>query len=162
MSRVVYDSSAYYNEKAKLPKANGAQCIICGDKFDKPDKRRSYCSQECFSKWFYSLAIDSWSRIRDEVLKRDGECVKCGVKIGTKQEQFNKNNISLIKFYSSTVVFEVHHVKPIYEGGDEFNPDNCITLCYDCHKEMHTIVGKQKRKNRSLEEFVTLSSWVQG
>ena len=154
MSRVGYDSSRYYEEKAKLPRADGLHCITCGIEFDKPDKRRAYCSQECFSKWYCSLAVDSWARIRDQVLKRDGGCVKCGIKTGTKQEQFDKNNTSLITFYSSTVIFEVHHVKPICEGGDEFDFDNCITLCYDCHREMHTCIGKKKRNNKSLDDFI--------
>jgi len=140
MSRVVYDSSKYYEQKTKLPKPDGMHCIICGEQFDKPDKRRSYCSQECFSKWYFSLAIDSWSHIREQVLKRDGKCHKCGLKIGTKRDNY--------------IVFEVHHIIPICEGGDEFDPENCMTLCYDCHKEMHTIVGKKKRKNRSLKEFI--------
>ncbi len=157
MSRVVYNSSKYYEEKAKLPKANGVYCITCRKPFDKPDKRRSYCSQECFSKWYDSLAIDSWSRIKSMVLKRDGRCLKCGVRIGTINPEWQKSS-SIIKRCHREVVFEVHHVKPICEGGEEFNPDNCITLCYDCHRNMHTIVGKQKRNNRSLEEFITIDA----
>lgn len=76
MSRVVYDSSKYYEEKAKLPKADGFHCITCGKPFDKPDKRRSYCSQDCFSKWYNSIGINSWSKLREKVIKRDGKCVK--------------------------------------------------------------------------------------
>ena len=157
MSRVVYDSSKYYNEKAKLPKPDGVHCITCGKPFDKQDKRRSYCSQDCFSKWYYSLAIDSWSRIKSEVLKRDESCLKCGVKIGTANPEWQKGS-SIIKRCHREIVFEVHHVKPICDGGEEFNPNNCITLCYDCHRNMHTVVGKQKRNNRSLEEFITINA----
>jgi len=141
MSRVGYDSSRYYEEKAKLPKADGLHCITCGIEFDKTDKRRSYCSQVCFSKWYCSLAVDSWARIRDQVLKRDGRCVECGLKFNSRRDNFR-------------IIFEVHHVKPICEGGDEFDSDNCITLCYDCHREMHTCIGKKKRNNKSLDDFV--------
>lgn len=154
MSRVFYDSSKYYEEKTKLPKPDGIHCITCGKPFDHLDKRKSYCSQGCFSKWYDSLAIDSWSRIKFKVLKRDGKCLKCGLKIGTANPEWQKSS-SIIKYGSSTAVFEVHHVKPICEGGDEFDPNNCMTLCYDCHKEMHTLIGKKKRNNRSLEEFLT-------
>ncbi len=157
MSRVVYDSIKYYNEKAKLPKADGIHCITCGKLFDKPDKRKSCCSQECFSKWYNSLDIDSWERIKALVLKRDGRCLNCGVKIGTPNPEQYKSK-SLIKYYSSKVVFEVHHIKSICEGGDEFDPDNCMTLCFDCHKELHTLIGKKKKLNHSLEEFITIDA----
>ena len=141
MSRVVYDSSKYYKEKAKLPKADGVRCIICGTVFNKTDKRRLYCSEKCFSNWYYSIGINSWSELRERVLKRDGKCVKCNIPVEAIRDQH-------------LVRFEVHHIKPISEGGNEFDPDNCITLCYDCHKDMHTHVGKKKRHNHSLEEFV--------
>lgn len=153
MSRVVYDSSKYYEEKAKLPKADGIHCITCGKPFDKPDKRKSYCTPACFSKWYDSLAVNSWSRIKFQVLERDGKCLQCGVKIGTANPEWQKGS-SIIKRCHREVVFEVHHVKPICEGGKEFDPNNCITLCYDCHREKHTIIGKQKRFNHSLEEFI--------
>jgi len=140
MSRIVYDSSRYYTAKAKLPKPDGIHCIICGKSFDKIDKRKSYCSQECFSKWYYSIGINSWSELRERVLKRDGKCIKCGLQIGA--------NIH--------TTFEVHHIKPISESGDEFDPENCMVLCYECHKEMHTVIGKKKRNNWSLEDFVVI------
>lgn len=157
MSRVVYDSSKYYEEKAKLPQADGIHCIICEKSFEKPDKRKSYCSQACFSKWYYSLAVDSWEQIKVIVLKRDGKCLNCGVKIGTANPEWQKSS-SIIKRCHREVVFEVHHIIPICEGGEEFDPDNCMTLCYDCHKEKHSIIGKQKRKNHSLQEFVSIDA----
>lgn len=30
----------------------------------------------------------------------------------------------------------VHHIKPVSEGGGD-EPENLITLCKDCHKEVH-------------------------
>jgi len=155
MSRVVYDSSKYYEEKARLRKADGVHCIICGIEFDKIDNRRSYCSEECFSKWYYSIGINSWSELRERVLKRDGKCVKCGILVGAKRDSYMVKNDKIVDIWIS---FEVHHIKPICEGGEEFNPDNCMTLCYDCHKEMHTLNGKKKRNNRSLDEFITIDA----
>jgi len=138
MSRIVYDSSRYYEEKAKLPEADGAHCIICGVQLDS--NKRKYCSDKCFSGWYNSVVMD-WNKIRAFVLKRDGRCLSCGVKIGTPE-----------------VEFEVHHIKPISEGGSEFDPDNCRTECYDCHKDEHTRIGKKKRNNKSLEEFITIDA----
>lgn len=133
MGRVVYDFKRYHAEKKKLSKPDGIHCIICQKTFDKPDARRKYCSNQCFLKWYQSTVQD-WAQVRERVLKRDRGCVQCGVKTGS---------------------FEVHHVKPISEGGMEFDITNCVTLCYTCHKEKHNITGIKKRNNHSLDEFMT-------
>ncbi len=153
MSRILYDLEKFKQERVKLSKPDGVHCIICGKPFDVPDKRRSYCNQDCYNKWYISLDIDSWARVKEFVLKRDGKCLNCGVKIGTPNPELY-TAVSQVKYHSSTVVFEVHHILPISEGGDEFDPDNLMTLCYDCHKEKHSISGKRRTNNHSLEEFI--------
>jgi HNH endonuclease len=57
--------------------------------------------------------------------RRDGErCQQCG----------------------STDKLEVHHIKPLAEGGEKYELSNLITLCRDCHVEVgrsgHPIVGQ--------------------
>jgi 5-methylcytosine-specific restriction endonuclease McrA len=37
----------------------------------------------------------------------------------------------------STQNLQVHHVKPLSEGGDEFALSNLTTLCRDCHGRGH-------------------------
>jgi len=114
MSRIYYDSSKYYEEKAKLPTPDGIHCIICGKEL--PPRRRKYCSDECFRNWLKNIKIQNWTQIRHMVLERDNyTCQDCG----------SRDNL------------EVHHIKPICEGGDEFDPDNCITLCKNCHRRRH-------------------------
>jgi 5-methylcytosine-specific restriction endonuclease McrA len=134
MPRQIYDSRKYYSTRAALPKPDGMKCIICGSKFEKPNRGRYYCSRDCFSKWYGSLQVDSWERVRNTVLRRDKRCMECGTEMNDR--------------------FEVHHIKPISEGGAEFDPDNCISLCYRCHKDRHSTIGIKKRKNRSLKEFI--------
>ena len=31
----------------------------------------------------------------------------------------------------------VHHIKPVYDGGDFYNPDNIEVVCRSCHMELH-------------------------
>ena len=133
MSRVVYDSTHYHEAKSKLPWPDGTHCIICGAEFDKPDGRRKYCSQKCYNEWYESLHVRDWSAVRSAVIKRDGRCGDCG---------------------AERVPFEVHHIVRIADGGDEFDMDNCVTLCSRCHKKKHDHIGNKIRKNKSLEGYI--------
>ena len=57
-----------------------------------------------------------WQRVRRFVLDRDcWRCTRCG-KAGR---------------------LEVHHVRPVSEGGVEFDPDNLTALCRRCHFDEH-------------------------
>ena len=60
-----------------------------------------------------------WRRIRGDILERDGwQCTKCG----QAKPDF---------------LLEVHHVKPIREGGDYWEYENLATLCRACHRAAH-------------------------
>ena len=60
---------------------------------------------------------DRWARVRRDVLNARGwRCEKCG-KAGRLQ---------------------VHHIKPIREGGAVYDPSNLRPLCSVCHKRTHT------------------------
>ena len=63
--------------------------------------------------------------ITAEVLFRaDGICEKC-----TLPAPF-------IRAKDSTPYLEIHHIKPLAEGGED-NLDNTIALCPNCHRELH-------------------------
>lgn len=105
MTRKYYDNSKYYEIKAKLPKSDGIHCIICGGQLQKG--RRKYCSEKC-ANWWMEMGVLDWNRIREKVLERDNyTCQDCG-----KKEKL-----------------EVHHILPIKAGGEEFDEDNCVSLC---------------------------------
>lgn len=40
----------------------------------------------------------------------------------------------------------VHHIKPVSEGGDD-KPENLITLCKECHKEIHRELNLKKENS---------------
>ena len=135
MKRKYYDNSKLYEERAKLPKPDGVQCIICGKKLT--GRRRKYCSDECYDEWYGQIGIKSWNIVRAIVLKRDNyTCQECGGK--------GEDGIRLVR----------HHKIPIKDGGDEFDPDNCITLCEEnCHKSKHNKISNILLKNKTLGTF---------
>ena len=73
----------------------------------------------------YKKAI--WQRVRRFVLDRDGwRCRKCG----------------------RAGALEVHHVKPLQDGGEPYDPANLQTLCRTCHTDTHRphVRGQQEWK----------------
>ena len=63
---------------------------------------------------------EHWSTTRKKVLIRDGwKCQKCERYLG---EDWDEPTI--------------HHITPRYRGGGD-NLENLITLCEDCHREIH-------------------------
>jgi len=121
----------YYEALKKLPTPDGEHCIICGKTFKKKDRRRKYCSDECYTKWYESLGMGYWNTTRAEVLKRDKyTCQRCGWTFVPKE-----NVESYYQYTYSSL--EVHHIIPIKDGGVEFDKKNCITLCHKCHMKTH-------------------------
>ena len=63
---------------------------------------------------YQKLSKSQWATLRRQVIRRDGfRCVLCG-RVGK---------------------FHVDHVKPLFSGGSETDPDNLRTLCRTCHVE---------------------------
>src|SRR6056297_1121634 len=105
---------------------------------EKSDRCYIYCSEECkqecptygqvkYPKGFKPASSREVNPIlRQLVLARDNyTCQKCG----KSQEEL-------------TVGLHCHHIIPHVNSPLETNdPDNCITLCKDCHKEVHKIPG---------------------
>ncbi len=131
-------------------KGNQVKCKYCG-KWMTPtnqqvqtrlyginnnDTRYIYCSDECkqecpvFGQVLYPKGFKSATSrevnpyLRQLVLARDNyTCQKC-----------NKDQTKL------TVGLHCHHIIPHINSPIETNdPDNCITLCKDCHKLVHKL-----------------------
>ena len=92
---------------------------------------RRGCKRDCpvFKKQKYiegqhknSNKRENQTELREIILERDDyTCQKCG-----------KTNINLF----------CHHIDPVINNPIEsFDIDNCITLCDNCHKEAHKIIG---------------------
>ena len=108
-------------------------CLNCENPIlDK--KRRRYCSDKCVNGFFDK---NYWVRLREKVMKRDNyKCRDCEIGRSELDE-----------------VLEVHHIRAIHDGGEEFNPDNCITLCHSCHGKKHSKIGKIISQHKTLEQY---------
>lgn len=133
VGRIGSDFTRYHEAKGNLTLPDGVHCIICGVAFDRPDGRKKYCSRECYDRWYTSLGVPDWNDTRRAVIERDGKCMDC---------------------CAERVPFEVHHLVRIADGGDEFDVDNCVTLCVECHKTRHNRTGNKIRNNTSLEGYI--------
>ena len=94
-------------------------------------RRISFCCDE-HSRLFANLTV--WNRGRDpyslRILYRDNfTCQDCG--------EFHafKNEFG-IYIPIDDGKLNVHHIKPVCEGGGD-EPENLITLCIDCHHKRH-------------------------
>jgi hypothetical protein len=156
MSRITFDSSEYHRARAEYD----GHCMGCGAPVPLTklliltkggDLRKGYppnsvmcCNSVCEST-FIKRSIISWFALRLKVIKRDDyTCQDCGFvapKIGNYQMEDG---------------LEVHHIHPIKDGGDEFDEDNCVTLCHDCHvgsRGRHSRATRIARKHICLERF---------
>lgn len=110
----------------KYPKGH---CQYCGKKLT--GRQRLWCasSNHGYLYWlYYKPHYIYWADWKIKILRRDKyTCQDCGT-----LEKDLKLNVGL----------EVHHIKPISKGGAEFDEDNCITLCYLCHKKRHAVSPK--------------------
>jgi len=112
-------------------------CRVCGKPKSQWDKsRRKYCSDDCW--WKYQECFKTWTRLRDEILARDKQCVKCGSKLQ----------------------LEVDHIKAIVNKGDMWNKDNLRVLCHKCHckKTRHDLYEQKyvKEGQQRIEPNFTL------
>jgi len=129
-------------------------CRNCG----KPltDKRKSYCDGKCVDEWWDKT---NWNHIRSKVLQRDEHtCRRCG----KTEEQLALIRAAQEKrgYWAADLMHRltVHHILPIEYGGNEFDPENCITYCQRCHIKVHRVLKRkqeaQKKKIRTLDVFV--------
>ena len=65
-----------------------------------------------------------WKRLRRAILDRDNwRCTACGRVAGR---------------------LEVHHIRPVAENGDPYDPSNLKTFCRDCHFDAHRSANRAR------------------
>ena len=77
--------------------------------------------------------VKSYARKRDNYT-----CQRCKKSL----KDLKKNNIQL----------QVHHIKPKSRGGTDV-PENLITLCENCHKQVHEYLKKNKIVKFNIKEY---------
>jgi len=125
------------------------------------------CDHKCEVAFVERTVLD-WSKIRERVMARDSyTCQDCGRSRGSTTTIFRfvrRSNFRLSqpfpkdprrwwKFVGRSEVevpleLEVHHIIPISEGGSEFDLNNLVTLCFDCHH-----LGRHGSKAPTPEEI---------
>lgn len=124
------------------------ECKNCGDGFTTtPAEDNEHCSRGCFlevhsdrmsgegnpawvdgsSREKRSWRGENWDEVRLKVYERDDyTCQKCGVKC-IARSRYNGDNGSRI--------IQAHHIDG-YEGPEDNELDNLVTLCASCHTEV--------------------------
>lgn len=103
-------------------------CRWCGK---ETPKRKKYCDEECRDR-FYGWVV--WERGRGsystQILRRDNfACRVCGEFHAAKNEHG-------IYIPASDGQLAVHHIQYVSNGGTD-HPDNLLTVCKRCHKQIH-------------------------
>lgn len=100
-------------------------CPVCKQEFKPYHNDTVYCSTKCrleryITKKGLNNTIIEWNTLREFIIERDNfTCSKCG-------------------YFSMSNGLNVHHVKPLSEGGTN-SINNLITLCSKCHSTAHGI-----------------------
>jgi len=132
-----------YNDEGK------SLCLvpICNNlaALKKNGNERNYCINH---RWSDMRKFTNWRDFSRTIIERDGNrCTKCGdnretIKIERNEKVYNwgikepfRKKENYRKVISHVSNLEVHHIKEVAIDGDMWNPDNCQTLCYSCHKK---------------------------
>jgi hypothetical protein len=124
---------------------NFVDCEICGNPFWKyPYRKQTTCSHKCGverAKLVHKGVLPSmgsrnqyngikhWKYLRQEVLERDNYiCQNCG-----------------IQYKEMSQFLHVHHKVYLSEGGKN-EVSNLITLCKECHFELHSKAGDLRKR----------------
>lgn len=89
------------------------------------------CSEECFDEWKQKYR-DKRTRRANNRTRRYGRRLP-----GTCRERVRNRDEHKCRWCGKTDDLNIHHVRYRSEGGPD-NPKNLITLCFGCHKQVHT------------------------
>ncbi len=162
----------------------GAELPKLSERKDRAGSRSNLskcCNQDCKKAWLKRV-LHNWAELRLDIIKRDSyTCQDCGYKapMGFNWEFNDYNYKDLEKFgpmprhvswlewkfmcglkahvtkkWQTDKGLEVHHITPIKDGGDEWDENNLVTLCVECHDLRHA--GKPKLPKLTKEEKQTL------
>lgn len=102
-------------------------CFWCGKKLHT--SKHKYCNDRHRQEYYnrnHSISFTSWI-----INTQGGKCNICG--------------------YGCSLEMKVHHIIPLYDGGELFNPENVILLCHDHHIEAHRLYRLLKKILKYLD-----------
>lgn len=93
-------------------------------------RRRTWCSNECLEEFY--LRVDWKTASANAIKKANNKCSLCKIDVWELYTAMCK--VPKYKHKYNVHSFEVDHIVPVCEGGDN-EPDNLRVLCVFCHKE---------------------------
>lgn len=129
------EKGKWVSESNNIDKEGIKYCVWCGGNLTS--NRRRYCKKECSSNFYdeYASRYD-WRVKRLRIIEKFSfTCQKCF-------KQF-KNNYK---------AFDLHHIKPAYEGGTS-EEENLTPLCVKCHKKETAKLMKAIAKDKTFKEM---------
>lgn len=137
-------------------------CRWCGT--EVPNKRRTWCSEEC---------VDGWRQYSDPAVRRHraferdgGRCQICSLdiaflhrwlrhapkksRVGTRARRLRfLHRRGLLGGHQH--LYECDHIVPQVEGGGH-EPENLRTLCIPCHKAETAALAARRAEQRRIEK----------
>ena len=129
----VGENNPNYSNRTEINCTNCNNTLLL-TQYELSRSKSHYCDAECRNEYWRENKIQSgednpmyggegshwrsrseWLQARSTVVKRDGVCQWCG----------SEDNL------------HVHHLIPVFAGGEKYNLDNLCTLCENCHKNVH-------------------------
>ena len=116
-------------------------CFECGIILHK--KNQKYCSKKCQRMYYEKNDYDTF---RAKIIRERGfKCEECPFSLNLSPKQ--------LKYYTdyswiTPSGLELHHIKPLCEGGELMDEKNCQSLCVDCHKK------KRRKNNPTVQEIL--------
>ncbi|MBI3928274.1 MAG: HNH endonuclease [Armatimonadetes bacterium] len=155
MSRHRYNPERGRVDPRDLPRGpqGRALCRHCGA--EVPPRRRTFCSEGCVHEW--KLRSQA-TYLRRQVFARDhGRCAACGLVVPAVKKRLDKLRrecgestwmvrLKRLGFWDcrDRTWWEVHHIKPVAEGGGMCSLTNVCTLCVPCHRRTTRRVRKRQ------------------
>lgn len=125
-------------EAKEFPNYGKGKCLYCGESL--MGHQTKYCCERHGIEYRYDIRpymLVNWAGLRDLIFERDlYRCADCG----GKPE-------------------EAHHIEPLYRGGEEYDMDNCVSLCHECHIERHRQLRAEDREREFKKIQCTLSKF---
>lgn len=125
------------------------RCIECDNKFKKESSKRNNMNRYIRDKsnqsyrLFYSST--QWISKREEILRRDNnECQVCK---------------AMYKFVQATDVHHILNLKDNYEL--RLDNNNLISLCKECHKDIHRLnINNKDKLNKYINQKINSDKFI--
>lgn len=154
------------------PETGRLRCRSCG-KFPE-GRRRHYCSEECYARFYRAL---SWGSTRRRIWERDGrKCQGCGDPVRLHDSSMVRIDGKLVHVYGWKLS-EIHHIVPVVDlrikayfavrqiqNGYKFRKafikvfmllyydwNNLITYCEECHVKEHVRMNEEARIKQNAD-----------